>query len=96
MALSVEIGADEVPFIRLGEYSLRLDLEELDDFFLERSRLELRETPEVVEDALARLKSLIQGKQLKKSNFTFSDMNHRYSLLMLLLKICILFFKYND
>lgn len=58
----VEIAADDIPFVQLGKHVLRLDLEELDDEMKERSRKELRETPEVVEESIAKLRELIAGK----------------------------------
>ncbi|KAF2904399.1 hypothetical protein ILUMI_01776 [Ignelater luminosus] len=59
----VETGEDDVPFVQLGQYKLRLDLEDLDEEFRERSRIELRETPEVVEKSLARLKELLEAEE---------------------------------
>lgn len=63
MVLSVQFGLDDVPFVQLGEHTLRLDLEELDEDYQERSRKELRETPEVVENAIERLKTLLKGEE---------------------------------
>lgn len=67
MELCVETGGDDVPFVQLGSYKLRLDLEDLDEEFRELSRVELRETPEVVEESLARLKTLLEGKLLMRT-----------------------------
>lgn len=67
MELCVETGEDGVPFVQLGQHKLRLDLEDLDEEFLERSRVELRETPEVVEESLARFKTLLEGKLVNKN-----------------------------
>lgn len=62
MAFYVEIGNDEVPFVQLGDYKLRLDLEDLNEEYKERALKELRETPENVEGALVALRGLIKGE----------------------------------
>ncbi|EFA03469.2 alpha-tocopherol transfer protein [Tribolium castaneum] len=60
MGLRVEKGDDNVPFVQLGECQLRLDLEDLDETYKERAKNELRETPEVVENALREFREFIQ------------------------------------
>lgn len=57
----VEMAEDNVPFVRLGKHILRLNLEELDDELKERSRKELRETPEIVQESMATLRRLLAG-----------------------------------
>lgn len=57
--LKMEIGDDDIPFLRLGDYTLRLDLEDLDDEFKARAKRDLRETPENVEEALKTIRKLI-------------------------------------
>lgn len=52
------------PSIKLGEYLLKFEQEELGEEFEERARKELRETSEVVDDALVVLKDLIRSKEL--------------------------------
>lgn len=59
----VEFAPDEVPFVQLGKHIMRLDLEELDEDMKERSRKELRETPEVVEESIATLRKLLEGME---------------------------------
>lgn len=61
MVGSIETGSDDVSFIRIGEEILRLDLEELNEEYLEKSRKELRENPENVRDAVAALRNLLKG-----------------------------------
>lgn len=61
MTASLEMGEDEVPFIKIGDEILRLDLEELDQEIAEKARIELRETPEIVEESLEILKTLLKG-----------------------------------
>jgi hypothetical protein len=53
------------PSIKIGEYVLKFEEEELGEEFEERARKELRETPEVVNDAIVALKDLIRSKELR-------------------------------
>lgn len=50
------------PYIPLGDYVLRLEEEEIEGYFLKKAENELRETPDVVEQALEELRDLIRGK----------------------------------
>lgn len=75
MDIKLSEGEDGVPFIKLGEGMLRLDLEELDEAYQERSRIELRETPENIAHGLEKLKELIKGK-----HFFFFFILFKYSL----------------
>jgi prefoldin subunit 5 len=63
--MSIEYGEDEIPFVDLGKgYKIRLEYEDLtDEKYLAKARDELRETPEIVENALAELRKLIKGEQ---------------------------------
>lgn len=63
MDIKLSEGEDGVPFIKLGEGMLRLDLEELDEAYQERSRIELRETPENIAHGLEKLKELIKAEE---------------------------------
>lgn len=62
--LCVGTDEDDIPFVQLGNYKFKLDLEDLDEEYRERSRIELRETPEVVEESLAQLKTLLEGNSV--------------------------------
>lgn len=64
--MSITIGEDKIPFIDLGSgYIIRLEYEDLkDEKYIEKARNELRETPEVVEEALKELRQLIKGESL--------------------------------
>lgn len=66
MVLCVELGSDEVPFIQLGDYQMRLDLEELNETDKLRAAVELREIPENVEYALEKLRKLIKGTSIDR------------------------------
>lgn len=60
--VKMEVGEDDIPFLRLSEdYTLRLDLEELDDEYKKRATKDLRETPENVREALKTIRQLIKG-----------------------------------
>jgi hypothetical protein len=50
------------PCIKFGDYLLKFEEEELGEEFEERARKELRETPEVVRDAISALKGLLRGE----------------------------------
>jgi len=52
------------PYIQLGENILRLEFEEIDSFYVEKARDELRETPEIVEESVCQLQKLIEGSFL--------------------------------
>lgn len=62
--MSMKYGEDKLPFIDLGNgYNIRLEYEEIrDDKYLEKARIELRETTEVKVEALKEIKQLLKGK----------------------------------
>lgn len=47
-------------YIKIGDYLLKFEEEELGEEYEERARKELRETPEVVSDAITTLKSILR------------------------------------
>jgi hypothetical protein len=49
-------------WIKMGDYLLKFEEEDLGEEYEERARKELRETPEVVRDAITALKSLLRGE----------------------------------
>lgn len=59
-----EISPDEAEnlFLQMGEYVLRFESEEFGEEYEERARLELRETPEVKQEAIAKLRELLKGE----------------------------------
>lgn len=61
--MSIEVGEDKIPYIDLGnQYHIRLEYEDLkDEYYIEKARNELRETPEVVKEAVEELRQLIKG-----------------------------------
>lgn len=65
--MSIEVGDDKIPYIDLGDgYIIRLEYEDLkDEKYIEKARTELRETPEVVKDAIEELRQLIKGEIFK-------------------------------
>jgi hypothetical protein len=50
------------PGIKIGEYLLQFEEDQLEEEYKERARKELRETPEVVSDAITALKGLLRGE----------------------------------
>lgn len=51
------------PCVQIGEYVLQFEKEDMGAEFEERARKELRETPEVGNDAIAALKDLLRGEE---------------------------------
>ena len=62
--MSIKFGEDKLPFVDLGHgYKIRLEYEQIrDEKYLEKARIELRETDEVKEAALKELKELLKGE----------------------------------
>lgn len=73
---------EELPSVKLGDFILEFELEELSPEMKEVARKELRETPDVARDAVVALRDLLKGKrcqcdkpvsqykQLRKYNYT--------------------------
>lgn len=61
--MSIKYGDDKLPYIDLGkDYKIRLEYEEVtDEKYVEKARVELRETPEVKQQAIMELKELLRG-----------------------------------
>ena len=53
----------KMAYIDLGSAVIRMEQEEPPQWALEIAQKELRETPEVVEEAMKKLRELIQGEQ---------------------------------
>jgi hypothetical protein len=53
---------EELPNLKIGDYILHIELEELTPEVKEIARKELRETPEVTKQAIAELRDLLRGK----------------------------------
>lgn len=62
--MSIVIGDDKIPFIDLGDgFVIRLEYEDLtEEKYKEKARNELRESPEIIKNAVEELRSLIKGK----------------------------------
>ncbi|CAL7944009.1 unnamed protein product [Xylocopa violacea] len=52
----------DLPELKIGKYVFRAELDEPDEFYLEKAKNELRETPEVVEQALKDFRALLKGE----------------------------------
>lgn len=63
MPICVETDENGSPFVTLGPYQLRLDLEEISGEFEERAKTELLESPERVQEGLAKFRELIKGNK---------------------------------
>lgn len=63
---------EELPNLKIGDYILHIELDELTPEVKEIARKELRETPEVRKEAIAELRDLLRGKDC----FPFSFMCH--------------------
>lgn len=61
MPVCVETDENGSPFVSLGPYQLRLDLEEISGEFEERAKTELLECPERVQEGLHKFRELIKG-----------------------------------
>lgn len=72
--MSIVIAEDKIPFIDLGDgYKVRLEYEDLtDEKYIEKAKNELRETPDVVKNAVEELRQLITSKY---SNETIINSN---------------------
>lgn len=47
--------------IKFGEHQLNFDLDGIDEFFSQKAKEELRETPEIIADSYNELRKLIAG-----------------------------------
>ncbi|CAH1133144.1 unnamed protein product [Ceutorhynchus assimilis] len=63
MTIRVEIDENGAPFVTIGDYCLRLEMDELSGEFLERAKTELLETPERIQQGLKEFKELIQAEE---------------------------------
>ncbi|XP_076764500.1 alpha-tocopherol transfer protein-like [Xylocopa sonorina] len=52
----------DLPQLKMGKYVFRAELEEPDESYREKAKNELRETPEVVEQALKEFRALLKGE----------------------------------
>ncbi|XP_011638074.1 alpha-tocopherol transfer protein-like [Pogonomyrmex barbatus] len=50
------------PKIKFGEHQLSIEITDLDDFFIEKAKKELRETPEIVAQSFKQLREYIAGE----------------------------------
>lgn len=57
----------ELPSVKLGDFILKFELEDLSPEMKEVARKELRETPDVSRDAVIALRDLLKGNLVKKS-----------------------------
>ncbi|CAD7079710.1 unnamed protein product [Hermetia illucens] len=60
---TLKYDENNLPYIDLGKYKMRLEREEPTNEVLEKARIELRETPEIVEKAFKELRELIKQEK---------------------------------
>ncbi|XP_066250948.1 alpha-tocopherol transfer protein-like [Euwallacea similis] len=63
MPICVETDEKGSPFVTLGTYQLRLELEDISGEFEDKARTELLETPERLREGLEKLKELIRNEK---------------------------------
>jgi hypothetical protein len=60
--MSLKFDAHKVPFLEFGNYCIRLETDELSQEYKEKAVVELRETPENIENGLNELRNLLKGR----------------------------------
>ena len=53
--------AKNAPPLKLGKAEMKFEPEDLDEFYVEKARNELRETPEIMKQALEEFRQMIEG-----------------------------------
>ena len=62
MSQQLKYDDEKIPYIELGHLKVRLENEEPNDEVKEKARIELRETPNVVQPAIEEFKQMVIGK----------------------------------
>ncbi|PBC32778.1 Alpha-tocopherol transfer protein [Apis cerana cerana] len=62
----VDSGWKDASYVKIGNYTLKLDFDEGDEYFWEKARDELRETPEIVEQSLNDFRTMVKGNERDK------------------------------
>lgn len=60
------------PKLTFGEYQLLIDIYDLDDFFIQKAKKELRETPENIAKGLKELREMLAGNENNVTPFLLS------------------------
>lgn len=61
VAATILSDMDKMPTVKLGDYTLQIEIEELSSEVREIARKELRETPDVRDQAVKELRELLKG-----------------------------------
>lgn len=69
---------DELPTVQLGDFKLEFELGEPSPKVQEIARKELRETPDVVKEAIPALRDLLKGKYILHLYLSSSNRNLYY------------------
>lgn len=90
--MSIKYGEDKLPYVDLGDgYKIRLEYEEIrDEKYLEKARIELRETPETKAEGLKQLKELLRGELKNHQNNLFT---HFWSTTLCLRSFLFIFYR---
>lgn len=68
--------ARKTPPIKIGKHLIKIEPEDFNEFYAEKARIELNETPETVKRGLEELRTLLRGNNffsnLKNIFFSFS------------------------
>lgn len=54
----------DAPCLKMGNFVLKMDFDEGDEYFREKARDELRETPEIVEQSLNDFRTMVKGNEI--------------------------------
>lgn len=68
MEFHLEIDPNEPPCIRVGKDMLKLELEDIDEVYRQKSSIELRETVEIKEESIKRFRELLNGTNNDNNN----------------------------
>lgn len=59
----IKYNQNNTPYIKFGDYEIRLESEQPDEAVLQKSRDELREVPEITAPAILELREMVKGKR---------------------------------
>lgn len=78
--------AKKTPPLKLGKYEMRIEPDDFDDFYAEKARKELNETPETVKHGLEELRKLLRGNKISifKTSEKFFVLKKAFSLKIIL------------
>ena len=61
--MALQFEPDGTPFVMWAEHKIKLEISPItEDFYVEKAKTELRETPETIENSLQELRQLLKRK----------------------------------